>query len=187
MVGWEAKPLGEVCTIKPPKAEARDKVADGDEVSFAPMEDLGVGIKYLRSHRTRQFGEVNGSYSYFADGDVLLAKITPCFENGKLGIARGLLNGIGFGSSEYVVLRPSSVLDVEFLYYYLARPEFLAEGTRIMTGAVGHKRITKEFVESYLIPLPPLTEQRRIVAILGKLCTASSPSSTIRPVAETYL
>jgi type I restriction enzyme S subunit len=165
---WEAKPLGEVCTIKPPKAEARAKLADVDEVSFAPMEDLGIGVKYLQPVRTRRLAEVSGSYTYFADGDVLLAKITPCFENGKLGVARGLTNGVGFGSSEYIVLRPTSTLDAEFLYYYLARPTFLEEGARTMTGAVGHKRVTKEFVESYQIPLPPVTEQRRIVAILDE-------------------
>ena len=111
---------------------------------------------------------MSGSYTYFADGDVLLAKITPCFENGKLGVARGLTNGVGFGSSEYIVLRPAPTLNAEFLYYYLARPTFLEEGARTMTGAVGHKRVTKEFVEGYSIPLPPLTEQRRIVAILDE-------------------
>ncbi|MGE3972473.1 MAG: restriction endonuclease subunit S [Porticoccaceae bacterium] len=168
IAGWESKPIGEVCTIKPPKAEARAKLADGDEVSFAPMEDLGISEKYLQPRRTRQLGEVSGSYTYFADGDVLLAKITPCFENGKLGVARGLTNGVGFGSSEYIVLRPAPALDAEFLYYYLARPTFLEEGARTMTGAVGHKRVTKEFVESYQIPLPPLAEQRRIVAILDE-------------------
>ena len=168
MADWETKPLGEVCTIKPPKSEARAKLADGDEVSFAPMEDLGIGEKYLQPRRTRHLGEVSGSYTYFADGDVLLAKITPCFENGKLGVARGLTNGVGFGSSEYIVLRPAPALDAEFLYYYLARPTFLEEGARTMTGAVGHKRVTKEFVESYPIPLPLLAEQRRIVAILDE-------------------
>lgn len=166
--GWEIRPLGEVCTIKPPKAEAKKKLTGGDEVSFAPMEDLGIGVKYLQPRRTRRLDDVSGSYTYFADGDVLLAKITPCFENGKLGVARGLTNGVGFGSSEYIVLRPEPALDAEFLYYYLARPIFLEEGARTMMGAVGHKRVTKEFVESYLIPVPPLPEQKRIVAILDQ-------------------
>lgn len=168
MAGWEAKAIGEVCTIKPSKAEARAKLADSDEVSFAPMEDLGIGEKYLQPRRTRRLGEVSGSYTYFADGDVLLAKITPCFENGKLGVARGLTNGIGFGSSEYIVLRPGAALDAQFLYYYLSQPTFKEEGARSMTGAVGHKRVTKEFVEGYSIPLPPLPEQRRLVAVLDE-------------------
>ena len=168
MAGWETKPLGEVCTIKPPKAEAKKKLTGTDEVSFAPMEDLGIGVKYLQPRRTRRLDDVSGSYTYFAEGDVLLAKITPCFENGKLGVARGLTNGVGFGSSEYIVLRPEPELNAEFLYYYLARPIFLEEGARTMTGAVGHKRVTKEFVESYPIPVPPLSEQQRVVAILDE-------------------
>lgn len=168
MKGWELKPLGEVCAIKPPKSEASAKLAGSDEVSFAPMEDLGIGVKHLQPSRIRRLEEVGGSYTYFADGDVLLAKITPCFENGKLGIARNLKNGIGFGSSEYIVLRPGPSLVAEFLYYYLARPVFLEEGARSMTGAVGHKRVAKEFVERYPIPIPPLDEQRRIVALLDE-------------------
>jgi type I restriction enzyme, S subunit len=168
MVEWKTISLGQLCTIKPPKSEAKAKLVDDDEVSFAPMEDLGIGVKYLQPKRTRRLSEVSGSYTYFANGDVLLAKITPCFENGKLGVARELTNGVGFGSSEYIVLRPTPALDAEFLYYYLARPTFLEEGARTMTGAVGHKRVTKEFVETYPIPLPPLPEQRRIVAILDE-------------------
>jgi type I restriction enzyme S subunit len=168
MTAWATRPLAELCTIKPPKAEARAKLAGSDEVSFVPMEDLGIGVKHVVPTRTRRFDEVAGSYTYFADGDVLLAKITPCFENGKLGVARDLVNGVGFGSSEYVVLRPGPELDAEFLYYFLARATFREEGARTMTGAVGHKRIAKEFVEGQQIPLPPPSQQRRIVGLLDE-------------------
>jgi len=99
---------------------------------------------------------------------VLLAKITPCFENGKLGIAEGLTNGIGFGSSEFIVFRSSENLSKEFLYYFLNREAFRKEGAKVMSGAVGHKRVPKDFIENYLIPLPPLPEQKRIVAILDE-------------------
>ncbi len=99
---------------------------------------------------------------------MLLAKITPCFENGKLGIAANLSNGIGFGSSEFIVFRPSSRLNKEFLYYYLARPEFRTEGKARMGGAVGHQRVPKEFIQDYPIPIPPLPEQHRVVAILDE-------------------
>ena len=109
-----------------------------------------------------------GSYTYFADGDVLLAKITPCFENGKLGIAQGLTNGIGFGSSEYIVFRPDKTLSKEWLYYYLSRETFRVEGAERMSGAVGHKRVSMEFIESYPIPVPLLPEQQRIVGILDE-------------------
>jgi type I restriction enzyme, S subunit len=166
--GWQTRTLAEVCEIKPPKSEARERVVRGGSVSFAPMEDLGINRKFLNPSQTRPLASVVGSYTYFADGDVLLAKITPCFENGKLGIADGLSNGVGFGSSEFIVFRPFVGLDKEFLYYFLSRPEFRTEGAANMTGAVGHKRVSKNFIESYLIPVPPLGEQKRIVGILDE-------------------
>jgi len=166
--GWPIKTLSEVCQIKPPKAEVRSRISETDLVSFAPMEDLGINQKFLAPTRTRSFSEVVGSYTYFADGDVLLAKITPCFENGKLGIAANLTNGIGFGSSEYIVFRPGPSVDKEWLYYFLSRESFRAEGSERMSGAVGHKRVAKEFIEAYPIPVPPLPEQQRIVAILDQ-------------------
>ncbi len=167
-VGWETKPLSEVCTFKPPKSEARAKLTSVDEVSFVPMEHLGIGNKELKISGTRLLSEVAGSYTYFAEGDVLLAKITPCFENGKLGIARNLVNGVGFGSSEYIVIRPSPEVDADFLYHFLDRATFREEGAKQMTGAVGHKRVPKEYVEGALIPVPTMEEQRRIVTLLDE-------------------
>jgi type I restriction enzyme S subunit len=132
------------------------------------MEDLGIDQKYLIPKQTKPLAEVAGSYTYFADGDVLLAKITPCFENGKLGIATNLVNGTGFGSSEYFVFRPNNTLTNEWLYYFLSREAFRNEGANRMSGAVGHKRVAKEFVEAYPIPVPPVPEQQRIVGILDE-------------------
>ena len=166
--GWQSKPLADVCQIKPPKAEARKQLSGKELVSFVPMEDLGIDQKALKPKQTRTLDEVAGSYTYFADGDVLLAKITPCFENGKLGIAEKLTNGIGFGSSEYIVFRPSPTMDKGWLYYFLSRESFRTEGAERMSGAVGHKRVSKEFIESYPVPVPPLSEQHRIVAILDE-------------------
>jgi type I restriction enzyme S subunit len=166
--GWTTKPLSEVCTFKPQKSEARAKLASKDEVSFVPMENLGIGSKELTLTGTRSLAEVAGSYTYFAEGDVLLAKITPCFENGKLGIARNLVNGVGFGSSEYIVIRPSPEVDADFLYHFLDRATFREEGAKQMTGAVGHKRVPKEYVEGALIPVPTIEEQRRIVTLLDE-------------------
>lgn len=130
------------------------------------MEDMGIDQKIPIPTQEKPLAEVAGSYTYFADGDVLLAKITPCFENGKLGIAAGLTNGIGFGSSEYLVFRPDRSVDKEWLYYFFSRESFRVEGAARMSGAVGHKRVAMEFIESYPIPVPPLKEQQRIVAIL---------------------
>lgn len=175
--GWPTKAIGDVCSIRPPKSEARTALSPADLVSFVPMEDLPIGSKTLRLTHERPLSDVVGGYTYFADEDVLLAKITPCFENGKLGIARGLTNGIGFGSSEFVVLRPDSTLSNEWLYYSLARESFRREAASRMCGAVGHKRVPQEFIESYLIPVPPLPEQKRIIAVLDQTFEAADKGS----------
>ena len=164
--GWPTKTLVESCEIRPPKSEARERLAADSLVSFLPMEDMGINKKFVRATQAKPLSAVVGGYTYFADGDVLLAKITPCFENGKLGIAEGMSNGIGFGSSEYFVFRPDKTISKEWLYYYLSRETFRVEGAARMSGAVGHKRVSKEFIESYPIPVPPLSEQQRVVGIL---------------------
>lgn len=166
--GWGEKTLSEACEIKPPKSEVKKLLNDSDLVSFTPMEDLGIKKKYLLPNKQRALRDVAGSYTYFAENDVLLAKITPCFENGKLGIAKNLTNGIGFGSSEYIVFRPNKELTNEFLYYFLSRERFFEEGAQRMTGAVGHKRVSKDFIEGYKIAFPSIELQTEIV---GKLDT----------------
>jgi type I restriction enzyme S subunit len=166
--GWERKRIGEVAIIKPPKSEARERVPPDALVSFVPMEDLGISTKYPEPKQTKRLSEVVGSYTYFADGDVLLAKITPCFENGKVGIAKDLENGVGFGSSEFFVLRPDCIVSNEWLFHFLSREDFRQEGALRMSGAVGHKRVPKEFLESCEIPVPPIPEQQRIVGVLDE-------------------
>ena len=167
--GWGEKKLKNICLIRPPKSEVRQKLGDNDLVSFVPMEDLGICQKNFPISRSRPLKEVFGSYTYFAEEDVLLAKITPCFENGKLGIARNLTNNFGFGSSEYFVFRTNEYLFNEYLFYFLSREKFRIEGAQNMSGAVGHKRVAKDFIENYLISLPPLPEQRSIVFKLDNL------------------
>jgi len=142
------------------------------------MEYLGIDQKVLIPVQAKSLAEVAGGYTYFADGDVLLAKITPCFENGKLGIAANLINGIGFGSSEYIVFRPGQSLFKDWLYYFLSRETFRKEGAARMSGAVGHKRVSKEFIETYPIPVPPLPEQRRIVGILDEVLDGIATAKT---------
>jgi type I restriction enzyme S subunit len=172
VVEWSAKTVGEVCEIKPPKVEARRKLSGKELVSFVPMENLGIDSKYFVPKQSKPLATVSSSYTYFANGDVLLAKITPCFENGKLGIARNLLNDIGFGSSEFVVLRPNATVTNEWLYYFLSRRAFREEGANRMSGAVGHKRVAKDFIEGCPIPVPPIPEQKRIVGILDEALDA---------------
>ena len=166
--GWSTQSLADCCQIKPPKKEARERLSSKDMASFVPMNDLGIRSKELKATEDRPLEAVSGSYTYFSDGDVLLAKITPCFENGKLGIARGLTNGVGFGSSEFIVLRANDSLEAEYLFYFLSQDTFRDSGAKVMSGAVGHKRVPKEFIENQPIPIPPLPEQKRIVAILDE-------------------
>jgi type I restriction enzyme S subunit len=137
------------------------------------MKCLNVYDRNLTLNQTRTLKDVYGAYTYFEDNDVLLAKITPCFENGKVGIARNLKNGIGFGSSEFIVFRSEGKVIPEYLYYYLSQESFRQEGKAMMAGAVGHKRVSKEFINEYQLPFPEsIQEQKRIVAILDEVCTA---------------
>ena len=194
-MSWEIKKLSEVCQIKPPKKEAKQKLAESDLVSFVPMSNLGIGTKKITLNEDRPLGKVVGSYTYFSEDDVLLAKITPCFENGKLGIARNLTNGIGFGSSEYVVFRSKGEIEPDYLFYFLSRDTFRNEGARVMSGAVGHKRIPKEFIEDYSLSVPPIAEQKQIVAILdeaferidGAIANTEKNLANARELFESYL
>lgn len=178
--GWVEKKLGDVCEIKPQKKEARDKLADDDFVTFLPMADLNELDREVQPKTDRKFKDVSGSYTYFANEDVLLAKITPCFENGKLGVARNLTNGIGFGSSEYIVFRSKGNILPDYLFQFLSRDSFREEGKGQMTGAVGHKRVAKTFIENYIIPFPSLEKQKEIVDRLDSL------SSDIKQLVAQY-
>jgi len=176
--GYPIKALGDVCEYRPPKSEAKARLRESDLVTFLPMEDLGIDQKYVIGRQKKTLGDVGGSYTYFAEGDVLLAKITPCFQNGKLGIARDLDNSVGFGSSEYIVLRPGKQLDAEYLYYFLSREDFRHEGRSRMGGSVGQQRVPVDFVLGERLLLPPLPEQHRIVAILDKAFAAIATAKT---------
>ena len=159
----EVARLADIVEINPKKSEVR-ALPPETPVSFVPMDELSTDRPSFTGVRDRPISEVLTGYTYFRDGDVLLAKITPCFENGKAGIARNLRNGIGFGSSEFYVFRCGEKVIPEYLYYLITQPTFREEGEKNMSGTGGQQRVTREFLESHEIPLPPLEEQRRIVA-----------------------
>ena len=155
--------MGDVCDVNPRKSEV-DDLSPSTCVSFVPMKDLAENSSAFIAQEERLLDEVRqGAYTYFRNGDVLVAKVTPCFENGKAGIARNLLNGIGFGSSEYYVLRPSAHLLPELLYQYVTSSRFHEIATPAMTGTGGLQRVPKGVVEGFNIPLPPLEVQHQIV------------------------
>ena len=159
----EVARLADIAEINPKKSEVR-ALPPETPVSFVPMDELSTDRPSFTGARDRPISEVLTGYTYFRDRDVLLAKITPCFENGKAGIARSLRNGVGFGSSEFYVFRCGEKVIPEYLYYLITRPAFREEGEKNMSGTGGQQRVTREFLENYEIPLPPLEEQRRIVA-----------------------
>lgn len=160
---WPIVNLGNVCDINPKKAEI--VLPPETAVSFVPMAAVNEHRNDFQAKETKKIEEVYAGYTYFRDGDVLLAKVTPCFENGKSGVAKGLTNGIGFGSSEFFVLRPKeNIVLAEYIYRLISSDTFIEQGKRKMAGTGGLQRIPRDFLENYQIPLPPLTVQEEIVA-----------------------
>lgn len=134
-------------------------------VSFLPMEAIGDDGS-LDLERTRLVGEVASGYTYFEEGDVTIAKITPCYENGKGAVMRGLLEGAGFGTTELIVMRPIQTNIPEWLYYLTMCSAFRLPGEALMQGAGGQKRVPELFVKDYFAPIPPEGEQRAIADYL---------------------
>ncbi|MCC6816194.1 MAG: N-6 DNA methylase [Saprospiraceae bacterium] len=159
---WEMVELGSVCEINPKKSEVRDLPND-TLVSFVPMADINENEMNFIPNEVRKLSEVVGGYTYFRDNEVLVAKVTPCFENGKAGIANNLKNGIGFGSSEYYVLRCNENVLPVWLYLQITSDKFRTLGTEQMTGTGGLQRVPKDFVNKFMIPLPSISEQQDLV------------------------
>ncbi len=155
--------LDEICEINPKKSELNDKSGDL-LVSFVPMADINENEVFFTPKEIKKLADVRTGYTYFRDNDVLLAKVTPCFENGKAGIAKRLINGIGFGSSEFYVFRSSERVLPMWIYLNLVTDKFKEEGQAQMSGTSGLQRVPKEFISSYQIPLPTLVIQKQIVA-----------------------
>ncbi len=155
--------LGDICTINPRKSQLTDLNTDM-QVSFVPMADLNAHRITFQPNEEKQLLNVSASYTYFEDNDVLLAKVTPCFENGKAGVARGLVNGIGFGSSEFYVLRTGGQTLPEYVYFCIMHPLFRDAAVAQMTGTGGLQRVPRGYVENFEIPLPPLDVQKELVA-----------------------
>ena len=159
-------PLTEAVELNP--RPERGALRDDLEVSFVPMAALEAATGRMDASGARPFGEVKKGYTVFREGDVLFAKITPCMENGKMAVARGLRNGVGCGSTELHVLRPRPGVDPHYVYHFVSSARFRAEAAHHMKGAVGQKRVPAAFLERCEIPLPDLGDQRRIVAEIEK-------------------
>lgn len=159
---WPYKPLSEVCILNPKKIEING-LKPSTPVSFVPMSCVHENDPSFTPEGTKALSEVIKGYTYFKEKDVLLAKITPCFENGKAGIAGKLENKIGFGSTEFHVLRTTEAVLPEWIYHFVTTTDFRSSGILRMTGSAGQQRIPTSFVEEYQIPVPSIRVQQKAI------------------------
>ena len=155
------KKLSELCDINPSKKEVKDFDID-TEVTFLPMASVSKKGKIVYREK-KKIKDVIKGYTYFKDGDVLLAKITPCFENGKRAIAKDLKNGIGFGSTKFYIIRPKEKVTSDWIFFSISRDDFKNEAKNKMTGTI-QKRVPARIVENFKIPVPKVQEQTQIVS-----------------------
>ncbi|GKX41585.1 restriction modification system DNA specificity domain-containing protein [Pectobacterium carotovorum subsp. carotovorum] len=160
---WSVVPLKYLASLNPKKS-GLDKQKMSEYCSFIPMDKLK--LNNLRLDEAKLISDVYDGYTYFENEDVLLAKVTPCFENKNIAVAKNLLNGIGFGSSEIYVLRANSKLHNQFLFYRLQEDGFMEIATAAMSGAGGLKRVPAEVINSFVTAFPSLSEQQKIVNFL---------------------
>lgn len=162
---WVIVPIASVCEINP-KIKAKEKPNDDTIVSFVPMSAVDESSATIAQPELRKYSEVSKGYSYFRPHDVIFAKVTPCMENGKVAIARELENGLGFGSTEFHVLRPSEMIHPEYLLFFLRQSHFREFAKSSYVGTGGLQRVPPVFFDRAKIPLPTMPEQQQIAKIL---------------------
>ena len=163
---WEIANIEDIAEVNP--RIDKSVIKDNLPVSFVPMPAVTAGTGFIDVTQNRPFSEVKKGYTGFLEGDVLFAKITPCMENGKMAIVPKLVNGYGFGSTEFHVLRPKYKIEARYLYYFVSNENFRRNAAHNMTGAVGQKRVPTGYIKESMIPVAPLNEQKRIVAQIEK-------------------
>ncbi len=164
---WETCKLKHIALFNPSRSESAARRLSDEAVSFLPMECITSDGK-LQNVESRNISEVWEGYTYFRRNDVVMAKITPCFENGKGGLLDTLPMDIGFGTTEFIVLRPVvRRVRPAFLATLLSLKTFRILGADAMTGAAGQQRVPLDFVKNFQIALPPLEEQDEILVSLG--------------------
>ncbi|MDB5145383.1 MAG: hypothetical protein JWQ66_4096 [Mucilaginibacter sp.] len=161
---WVWCRLAEVTDFNP-----RNKASDHAEAGFIPMPLISSKYNEVPKFEITRWANIKSGFTHFTNNDVVVAKITPCFENSKAGIIKDLPNGIGAGTTELYVIRGNSMLLPEFIYAIIKNHKFLKSGERVMRGVSGQQRVPSEFVCNLLIPLPPINEQHRIVQKLEQL------------------
>jgi len=163
--GWEWSMLAEIAEINP-----RNESDDTVDASFVPMSLISTAYNGQHEFEARKWGEIKKGFTHFSNGDIGIAKITPCFENSKAAVFRGLINGIGAGTTELHIARPyTDYVSAFFILLNIKSPIYLKKGEAGMTGTAGQKRLAKDFFSFYPLPIPPFAEQHRIVAKVDEL------------------
>lgn len=157
--GWPVEKLSSACLINP-RSSKDQRPAPNTLVSFVPMAAVDEHFGAITRRETRPYEAVSKGYTAFQSGDVLFAKITPCMENGKAAIADDLENGLGFGSTEFHVLRPTDKAHNAWLYGLVRRESFRHEAKRSFTGTAGQQRVPTEFLKELSLPIPPMRVQQ---------------------------
>ena len=166
-MSWREVSLKEVAAFDPAPLR-RQLTEDNPSVAFMPMAAVDASRSLATTDQKRPAQEVLTGYTYFQSGDVLVAKITPCFENGKIALAQ-INQEHGFGTTEFHVLRAfPDRIDAKYLTHFLRQSWVIAEGERKMTGSAGQRRIPRHFLEALRVPLPSIEEQRRVTSILDQ-------------------
>lgn len=164
---WGFPTLEEIVEVNP-KLD-KSQFEDDLDVSFVPMPAVEAESGGIDVSESRKFSDVKKGYTAFQEKDVLFAKITPCTENGKMAVVPSVRNGLGFGSTEFHVLRSYSGISPQYVYYYVSSKLFRIEAEFNMAGAVGQRRVSAPWLSEAEIPLPPSSEQHRIVAKIEEL------------------
>ena len=163
--GWVWSMLAEIAEINP-----RNESDDTVDASFVPMSLISTAYNGQHGFEARKWGEIKKGFTHFSNGDIGIAKITPCFENSKAAVFRGLINGIGAGTTELHIARPyTGCVSALFILLNVKSPIYLKKGEAGMTGTAGQKRLAKDFFSFYPLPIPPFAEQHRIVAKVDEL------------------
>lgn len=162
---WSIKELKDIATVNPKKT----LLANEEMVSFLGMADVSENAKVIEL-QTKPYGEVAKGFTSFIDNDILVAKITPCFENGKGALVKNLSGGVGFGSTEFHIIRTEKPEDRKFVFYHTTSHRFRKTGEKNMTGTAGQKRVPADFIENYLIQYPGDADERVKIAEVLSTC-----------------
>lgn len=161
---WDVTKLKFLAKLNPSKSEIENRITGDDVVSFLPMEKVEENWSYDKNC-TAKYSEVSAGLTYFKEGDIIMAKITPCFENGKAAILESLVNGFGFGSTEFHTIRPFKI-DRRYLFYVTRSDYFMSNGESFMTGSAGQKRVPTSFISDFFVPIPNPNEQNEIALFI---------------------